>query len=221
MSAEAFRNLRTSILYSSPDHPLETLMVTSLQPEDGKTSMATNLAIALGQLGSGEVLLIDATCDTRTSTRSSTCRAAPASRPFSRVGRAAGGARPTEIPNLYVIPAGRLPHNPAELLASARLAQALQLLREQFAHVIFDAPPLIGDQRRHDPGAPAGGVVLVLRHGRATGRRPRGGPAPAQVRAKVLGVVLNGVDARTVSRRYRRWNYYGARRARDDDTDDV
>src|SRR5262245_58091929 len=57
--AETFRNLRTSLLYSAPEHPPRTLMVTSLHPEDGKTSVATNLAITLSQLGKGEILLID------------------------------------------------------------------------------------------------------------------------------------------------------------------
>src|SRR5207244_1041001 len=58
--SEAFRNLRTSLLYSAPDHPPKTLLVTSLYPEDGKTSLVSNLAITLAQLGAGEVLLIDA-----------------------------------------------------------------------------------------------------------------------------------------------------------------
>ena len=57
--AEAFRNLRTSLLYSAPDHPPKTLMVTSLETEDGKTSLALNLAITLGQLGTGEILIVD------------------------------------------------------------------------------------------------------------------------------------------------------------------
>src|SRR5207245_8886143 len=58
--AEAFRNLRTSILYSTPERPPKTLMMTSLQPEDGKTSLVTNLAITLSQLGGSPVLLVDA-----------------------------------------------------------------------------------------------------------------------------------------------------------------
>jgi len=58
--SEAFRNLRTSLLYSAPDHPPKTLLVTSLHPEDGKTSLVTNLAITLASARAGEVLLIDA-----------------------------------------------------------------------------------------------------------------------------------------------------------------
>ena len=156
--SEAFRNLRTSLLYSSPDHPPKTIMITSLQPEDGKTSMATNLAIALGQLGAGEVLLIDGDMRRPNLHELLEVTQAPGLSTFL-TGQAELPAvlKPTKIPNLHVIPAGRTPLNPAELMASARLSQALELLGERFTHIVFDAPPLDRRQRRDDPGDPARG----------------------------------------------------------------
>ena len=210
--SEAFRNLRTSLLYSSPDHPPKTFMITSLQPEDGKTSLATNLAIALGQLGSGEVLLIDGDMRRPNLHELLEVPQAPGLSTFL-TGQAELPAvlKPTKIPNLYVIPAGRIPLNPAELLASARLAQALELLRERFAHVVFDAPPLIGVSDAMILAPRLEGVILVLRHGRASrDAAQRALQLLGSVRARVLGVVLNDVDmSKAGSGYYGYYGYYG------------
>ena len=116
--------------------------------------------------------------------------------------------KPTKIPNLYVIPAGRIPLNPAELLASARLAQALELLRERFAHVIFDAPPLHGVSDAMILATRLEGVVLVLRHGRASrDAAQRAVQLLGSVRARILGVVLNDVDMSKAGSGY--YGYYG------------
>jgi succinoglycan biosynthesis transport protein ExoP len=202
--AESFRNLRTSLLYSAPDRPPQALVVTSLQAEDGKTSLATNLAIALAQLGAGEVLLVDG--DLR----------APNLHDLFEVPQAPGLSTfltgqveltriivPTRVPNLHVVPAGRTPMNPAELMASQRLGLALEVLRERFAHIVFDAPPLLGVTDAATLAPRLDGVVLVLRHGRASrDDAQRAVQLLAYVRARLLGVVLNDVDAKGES-------YYG------------
>ena len=144
-------------------------MITSLQPEDGKTSLATNLAIALSQLGAGEVLLIDGDMRRPNLHELLEVPQAPGALDLPhRPGRAARRVEAHEDPNLYVIPAGRIPLDPAELLGSARLAQALELLRERFTHVVFDAPPLHGVSDAMILSTRLEGVVLVLRHGRAS-----------------------------------------------------
>ena len=76
--AEAFRNLRTSVVYATPDRPPKTMLVTSLQQQDGKTSVSTNCAITLAQLGMGDVLLVDADMRHPTCTGSSACPRRPA-----------------------------------------------------------------------------------------------------------------------------------------------
>ena len=215
--AEAFRNLRTSLLYSAPDHPPKTLMVTSLQPEDGKTSLATNLAITLSQLG-GEVLLVDGDMRRPNLHQLLDVPQAPGlSTVLTGQAELPAVLKPTSIPNLYLIPAGLKPLNPAELLASTRLRQIVEVLGDRFAHIVFDAPPLIGRQRFPDPGAPAprrraGAPTWASRPGRVPARDPASGigpsPAPrsgAQRRGHQRRVVR--ATTGTTARRLRIWGY--------------
>ena len=206
--AEAFRNLRTSLLYSSPDHPPKTLMITSLQPEDGKTSLATNLAITLSQLG-GETLLIDGDMRRPNLHELLDVPQAPGlSTVLTGQAELPAVLKPTSIPNLYLIPSGLKPLNPAELMASARLRQIIEVLGDRFAHIVFDAPPLIGVSDSLILAPRLQGVVLVLRHGRA-GRdaSQRAIQLLASVRARLLGVVLNDVDMKQGGSGYH--GYYG------------
>jgi capsular exopolysaccharide synthesis family protein len=194
--AEAFRNLRTSLLYSAPDHPPKTLIVTSLHPEDGKTSLITNLAITLAQLGAGEVLLVDADMRRPNVHKVLGIPQAPGLSTYL-TGQAELGdvVVPTNIPNLLVIPSGRIPLNPAELLASARFRQALPVLRQRFAYVVFDTGPLFGVSDAMILATQVEGVVMVLRHGRATrDAAQRAIRNLLSVHARILGVILNDVN---------------------------
>jgi succinoglycan biosynthesis transport protein ExoP len=208
--SEAFRNLRTSLLYSAPDHPPKTLLVTSLHPEDGKTSLVTNLAITLAQLGAGEVLLIDADMRRPSLHEILGIAQAPGLSTFL-TGQAAltDVIKPTSIPHLSSIPSGRIPLNPAELLASTRLRQALTSLEAGFAYVVFDTGPLFGISDAMVLAAQVEGVVLVLRHGRATrDAAQRAIRSLLSVRARLLGVVLNDVDL-SGQGSYGYYGYYG------------
>lgn len=207
--AEAFRNLRTSLLYSAPDHPPKTLMVTSLQAEDGKTSIAANLAIALSQLGGGEVLLVDGDMRRPDLHEIFEVPQAPGLSTFLTgqvdLPQVLKGSR---IPNLFVIPSGRTPLNPAELMASTRLSRALEVLSERFAHIVFDAPPLFGVSDPVTLAPRLEGVVLVLRHGRASrDAAQRAVRLLGSVHARLLGVILNDVNVRAAGASY--YGYYG------------
>jgi capsular exopolysaccharide synthesis family protein len=210
ISAEAFRNLRTSLLYSAPDHPPKTIAMTSLQPEDGKTSLVTNLAITLAQLGAGEVLVIDADMRRPNLHEVLDVPQAPGLSTFL-TGQAQLDAVivPSSIPNLSVIPAGRIPLNPAELLASTRLRQAIDTLGGRFAHIVFDTGPLFGVSDAMILASQVEGVVLVLRHGRASrDAAQRAIRNLISVRARLLGVILNDVDVRG-NGYYGYYGYYG------------
>jgi len=216
--AEAFRNLRTSLLYSAPDHPPKSLMVTSINPEDGKTSLVTNLAITLAQLGAGDVLLIDA--DMRRPDLHDLLEIPQApglSTYLTGQAELADIVKPTAIPNLSVIPSGRVPLNPAELMTSTRLRQALDALGGRFNYVVFDACPLFGVSDAMILASQVEGVVLILRHGRASrDLAKRAIRNLMSIRAKVLGVILNDVD---VSRNdyYGYHGYYGYGGRKDDE----
>ncbi len=196
MLAEAFRGLRTSVVYATPERPPKTLLVTSLQQQDGKTSVSTNCAISLAQLG-GDVLLIDA--DLRHPNLHEILGVTPVPGLSDLL---AGGVemdeviRPTKIPGLYVIPAGPVPVNPTELLASGRLTDALASLESRFAHIVIDTPPMLGISDTLVLAPRVEGVILVLRHGRANrSSAQRAVQMLGAIRARILGVVLNHVDA--------------------------
>jgi len=207
--AEAFRNLRTSVVYATPDRPPKTMLVTSLQQQDGKTSVSTNCAISLAQLGVGDVLLVDA--DMR---HPDLHRILDVPQTPGLSDLLVGGVglmevvRPTRIPGLFVIPAGPVPTNPAELLFSARFTQALAALGERFAYVVIDTPPLLGVSDALVLAPRVEGVILVLRHGHA-GRdaAQRAVQMLDSVRARILGVVLNHADPRSAAAGYQYYHH--------------
>ncbi len=204
--AEAFRNLRTALLYSAPDRPPRSLMVTSLHPEDGKTALVTNLAITLAQLGGSPVLLVDADMRRPSVHEILELPQAPGLSAFL-TGQAALEEVVLEsgIPNLFAVPAGRTPVNPAELLASARLRDALQVLGQRFAHVVFDCGPVFGVSDAMILAGQVEGTVLILRYGRASrDAAQRAIRNLLAVRARLLGVILNDVDVRANG-----YGYYG------------
>jgi polysaccharide biosynthesis transport protein len=217
--AEAFRNVRTSVVYSAPGRPPKTVVVTSLHHDDGATSVSTNCAISFAQLRAGDVLVMDANM------RHPSLHAllgVPGSPGLSDLltGHAAledvitpawhrKGFQPgieQRIPGLYVLPAGAVPFNPVELLASQRFAEVLATLSDRFAHIVIDAPPMFGVR---DIGVSdvrilarqVEGVILVLRHGRATRDDAQYAVRMlASAHARVLGAVLNHVNIRANSR---------------------
>jgi capsular exopolysaccharide synthesis family protein len=180
------------------------MLVTSLQPQDGKTSVSTNCAITLAQLGMGDVLLVDA--DMRHPDLHGVL-GVPQTPGLSDL--LVGGVgvtevvRPTRIPGLFVIPAGPVPSNPSELLYSPRLTRALAALGERFAHIVIDTPPLLGVSDTMVLAPRVEGIILVLRHGHA-GRdaAQRAVQMLGSVRARLLGVVLNHADARSTAAGY-------------------
>jgi len=207
--SEAFRNLRTSLLYSTPDHPPKTILVTSPHPEDGKTSLVTNLAITLAQLGSGEILVIDG--DMRRPNLHNILKIPKApglSTYLTGQAQLEDVIVATAIPNLSVIPAGRLPVNPSELVASARFKQALETLGQRFAYIVIDTGPLFGVSDGMILAGQVEGVVLVLRQGRASrDAAQRAIRSLMSVRARLLGVILNDVEIGG-SRYYGYYDYY-------------
>jgi succinoglycan biosynthesis transport protein ExoP len=171
-------------------------MVTSALPQEGKTTTSMNTALVLAQKGV-RVLLIDA--DLRRPSIHKILGMGPRSG-LSNV--LTGSAtlqqtitRSSILPNLYILPAGTPPPNPAELLASTNMRDVLEELRGQYDHIVVDTPPTLSvtDAVVLSPRADA--IVLVIRSGQTTKqalRRSR--DILTQVNAKVSGVLLNAVD---------------------------
>jgi capsular exopolysaccharide synthesis family protein len=218
--SEAYRALRTSLLLTSVGAPPKVILITSALPQEGKTTTSINTATVLAQKGT-RVLLIDA--DLRRPSIHKTLGIGP------RIGLSnvlTGGAtlqeatfRSSLLPNLFILPAGTPPPNPAELLASAQMIEILSSLRDHFDHIVVDTPPTLSvtDAVVLSPYADA--VVLVIRCGQTTKpalRRSR--EILMQVNARVSGVLLNAVDL-TSPDYYYYYEYQGkyGRRYYDDD----
>jgi capsular exopolysaccharide synthesis family protein len=221
--AESYRALRTSLLLSNLGAPPKVIMVTSALPQEGKTTTSINTAVVLAQKGV-RVLLIDA--DLRRPSIHKTLGMGP----HSGLSNVLTGSTTLEkaitsttvLPNLFVLPAGTPPPNPAELLASSNMREVLALLCEQYDHIVIDTPPSLSvtDAVVLSPRADA--VVLVIRSGQTTKqalRRSR--DLLTQVNAKVVGVLLNAVDLSSPDYYYY-YEYQGkyARYYRDEDSND-
>lgn len=165
-AAEAYRTLRTNLVFSSLDKPLRALVVTSPGPDEGKSVAAANLAVTLAQSGR-RVLLVDG--DLRRPSQHELW-GVPNERGLTTMALDAGArsappAVETPVAGLRLLPSGPLPPNPADLLVSARMDEVVAALREQADIVIFDAPPVLGVTDAALLGVKADGVLLIVRAG--------------------------------------------------------
>ena len=195
---ESFRALRTATLLSVPIRPPQTILVTSSNAGEGKTTTAVNLALALAQQ-QGEVLLVD--CDLR---KPGIARALSlaSEKGLSTVLTGtdtldASLQAFSALPNLWALTAGPLPPNPAELLSSARMGEILAELQRRFRHIVIDSPPLLMVTDGTILSTLADGVILVVESG-LTPRKAvmRSCRVLQSAGARILGVALNKVDLR-------------------------
>ncbi len=215
--SEAFRALRTSLLLSQADHPPQVILMTSALPREGKTTAAVNLAVTLAQLGD-KTLLVDADL-----------RKPGINRALSLVdGKHAGlssylaGVSSLDlitvphpaITNLAAIPTGPIPPNPADLLSSRRLTELIAELRTRYKFVVIDSPPIMAATDAVILSVLVDGVLLVVRSGETPKEAfTRTRDLLAGVKCRMLGVVLNAVDASSpdyyYSYRYYPYSYGG------------
>ncbi len=193
---EAFRNLRTSLIWSDGGEALKTLVVTSAAPGEGKTLTAANLAVTLAYDGL-RVLLID--CDIRRPRVHGMFKVprAPGLMELLTVANAPGSQplpaiRSTSISGLSVLPCGALPSNAANLLSGTRMRVLLQELREQFDIIVLDTPPVLATADAGIVASLTDGVLLVVRAGTTDkNAAQRACQQLANVGARVIGTVLN------------------------------
>src|SRR5215203_1630556 len=219
--AEAYRHLRTSLLFSSAGKPPQTILVTSSQPSEGKTTTAINTAITLAQSGA-EVVIID--CDLRR----------PRLHNHFELDNTAGltnylsGEKNTDLlmktcpglPKLKIVTSGPIPPNPAELLSSNEMKNLLQFLKGNFKHVIIDSPPAISFTDAAILSTLVDGVVLVAMAGKSSIHLMRRFKQRlANIGARIYGVVLNGIKSDSVEYGYYGYGYtYNYYTANEDDS---
>jgi capsular exopolysaccharide synthesis family protein len=227
--SEAFRALRTALLLSQPDHPPQVILVTSALPREGKTTAAANLAVTLAQLGD-KTVLVDA--DLRKPGVGRLLNLGPGK--YAGLSSYLAGVSSLDlvtvphpaIPNLAAIPTGPLPPNPADLLSSHKLAEAVAELRTKFKFVVIDSPPIMAATDAVILSVQVDGVLLVVRSGETPKEAfTRTRDLLISVKSRLLGVVLNAVDASApdyyYSYRYYPYSYgYGPQEALEMNQDD-
>ena len=210
-TAEAYRHLRTSLLFSSAGKPPQAILVTSSQPSEGKTTTAINTAITLAQSGV-EVVIID--CDLRR----------PRLHQHFGMENTHGltnylsGEKNTDnllkplpqLPNLKVITSGPIPPNPAELLSSNEMKTLLQFLKGNVKHIIVDSPPAISFTDAAILSTLVDGVVIVAMAGKSsTHLIKRFKTRLNNMGARIYGVVLNGIKPNSLEYGYYGYGYGG------------
>jgi capsular exopolysaccharide synthesis family protein len=209
--AEAYRGLRTSLQFIGLDKSIRTVQVTSPLTGEGKTTTLANLAVMMAQAGERVVVVC---CDLRR----------PRLNRFFGVDDKVGfttllldgvsvdqALQPVaDVPNLSVIASGAIPPNPSELLGGPRTAQVLQDLRERFDIVLIDSPPILPVTDATVLSGRVDATLLVVRALNTTHHGiTKALDTLAQVRAPVVGIVLNGEvsDTRGLGKSYR-YAYY-------------
>jgi len=206
--AEAYRVVRSAIIFSIPREKLRSLLLTSAVPREGKTTTCVNLAIGFAQIEE-RVLLLDA--DLR---RGEIHKYFGLEREKGLSDVLLGEVTPeeavrhTDIPKLDVLPCGPYPSNPAELLLGWRLKETMDWARQHYDRVIVDTPPVMGIADSAILGAACDGTLFIIWAGRTSRRYVRVAKMTAISRgAKIFGFILNNLEPGRVGY-YHYYPYY-------------
>ena len=194
VAAEAYRSLRTNIQYSSFDNKYQTLVVTSANPGEGKSTVSGNLALVLAQ-GESKVLLVD--CDMR---RPSVHKKFRISNTYGISDLLVGNKKMESVAhkyndNLTIVPSGKIPPNPAEMLGSKAMTAFLEEMKKHFDYIVLDTPPLQAVTDAQVLSTKVDGSLLVVRAGVTKKDAVHNAVSIInKVNGNITGTVLNGAD---------------------------
>ena len=210
--AEAYRQLRTSILLSTAGHAPKSLLITSSLPSEGKTTTAINTAISLAQTGA-KVLIIDS--DMRRPRLHTVFNVSNAEGLSTILSSDLSGSeildviQTDDLTKLNLLPSGPVPPNPAELIGSEQMANLLKLLQNNYTHVVVDSPPIASFTDGVLIASMVDGVILVVNSGKSSRQVVRRSRQLLQdIGAKIFGIVLNNVNLRSQDNYYYYQSYY-------------
>lgn len=208
VEAEAYRSLRTSIQLASLENKVTSIMITSAGPGEGKSTTMSNLAVTLAQAGK-KTLIVD--CDMRR----------PTINKFFNIERDPGLAevlidqlawrdfvRPTAVEGLFVMPSGKVPANPSELVGRSYMATILAEMKAEYDFVLCDVPPILVVSDAALLASHLDGVLILVRSGVAVGHEvARAREQMQRVGGHVLGAIFNAYDTSSGGYGYSRYGY--------------
>ncbi len=203
--SEAFRTLRTNLLFSKIDSSLQSLIITSAGPQEGKSTVVANTGAVLAESGK-KVIIVD--CDLRKPTQHRIFGLKERGLTNYMVERTSIDEllQSTGIENLQVLTSGPVPSNPSELLVSSRMADLLVYLQSCFDFILMDTPPIIAVTDACVLASRVEGVALVVRAGFTRPEMVRQAKdSIARANGKLLGVILNRVE---IEGQYSNYYYY-------------
>lgn len=200
---EQYRLIRNNLHFSSVDKEIKSIVVTSPEPSDGKSTTAANLAIVLAQQGK-QVLLVDA--DLRKPSVHYTFSVSNIDGLTNILTKEIDigmAITKTTIANLDILTSGPIPPNPSELLGSKTMELVIEDLKEAYEYVVFDTPPLLVVTDSQVMASKSDGVVMVVASGKTKKEQAlKAKELLEKANSQLLGVVVNGVESK-------KDNYYG------------
>ncbi|MDZ5473322.1 CpsD/CapB family tyrosine-protein kinase [Bacillus sp. 31A1R] len=195
--SEQYRLIRTNIQFSSVQKKIKTIMVTSSEPADGKSTTATNLAIVLAQQGT-QVLLVD------TDLRKPTLHYAfnisnlnGLTNVLTKNSSLEDTIIKTHIPKLDILTSGPVPPNPSELLNSEPMQSLIRQIEKMYEYIVFDTPPVLAVSDPQILANKCDGIVMVVGSGKTRKERAKKAKELLEkAQSHILGVVMNGVNSK-------------------------
>jgi len=191
-AAEAFRTLRTNLMFTSVEHPITTLMVTSSAQSEDKSTVLANLAVTFAQSGN-KTIVVDS--DLRRPTQHEIWGVSNERGLTTMILEDAALSSPplvaTDVENLSLLPSGPLPPIPADVLSSQRMSDVIGVLKARAHYILFDSPPVLAATDAALLGAKLDGVLLVIRAGQTRrDQASRARQALERVHVRILGAVM-------------------------------
>ena len=212
--SESYRSLRTNISYAMADKRIKSLLISSPQPGEGKSTTTANLAIAFAQLRK-RTLLIDADLRKPVMHNVFNQDRGPGLSEYlvGEVEDINAIIHPTKVENLFIVTAGGLPPNPSELLGSERMSALVDRLEQEWDMILFDSPPIVAVTDASMISGEIDAIAMVVKAGQ-TDRSAvdRALDTIRNVQAPLVGVILNGANPETLVGKYSYYfsyyNYY-------------
>jgi capsular exopolysaccharide synthesis family protein len=212
--SESYRSLRTNVAYASVDKKIKSLLISSSQPGEGKSTTTANLAIAFAQLRK-KTLLVDA--DLRKPVQHNVFGhpRGPGLSEYliGEVESAESIIHKTKIDNLYIMTAGGLPPNPSELLGSDRMSRLIDQLEQGYDMVLFDSPPIVAVTDASMISGELDAIAIVVKAGQTEQSAvDRALDTIRNIKAPLIGAILNGANQKSLGGKYSYYysyyNYY-------------